>query len=294
MPLIYHYTIVQQLGNIQIQKSFYKIVGFSFLSWNIKQFRGSSSRTKKVEKLIKKYNPDIFGILEFSDKKVARKLASENFRQYNFGITESRGQMEITIAYKRRKFDQVLFTQRREFKAGSIHLRPGAILSVRQKRQKSFDNILFLHTDSGTKNSDYKNRQTMFTKIWHLKRGLENLPIQKRKARLLIIGDLNTMGKNGISAKQEITKLKNDAQNNGMIFLDKSHKKTWSNSNNRQSDLDHCMISDDLQTQQWYFQENPDVLFPIIVDGWIDLKDSARKNFIKNISDHSLLYGEIL
>jgi hypothetical protein len=270
-------------------------MGFSFLSWNIRKFKASPTRTKKIVDLIKKYKPDIFGILEFSDKDVARRLAFDYFKDYDFGITESRGVMEILVGYKRSKFDQSIFPQSREFNAGSIHLRPGAILSVRQKGQSSFDNILFLHTDSGTQNKDYQNRQTMFKKIWHLNRGLKNLPIQKGKARLIVAGDLNTMGKSGaVTATQEINKLTNDAVNNGMELLTKSHEKTWSSSSNRKSDLDHVMISKDVKIQQWYFPSDQNTTFPIIVDGWVDLNKNARKDFVKNISDHSLLFGEIL
>jgi endonuclease/exonuclease/phosphatase family metal-dependent hydrolase len=270
-------------------------MGFSFLSWNIRKFKASRARTKKVVDLIKKFKPDVFGILEFSDKDVARRLAFDYFKDYDFGITESRGAMEILVGHRRSKFVQAIFTQRREFNAGSIHLRPGAILSVRQKGQSSFDNILFLHTDSGTQNKDYQNRQIMFKKIWGLNKGLKNLPIQKGKARLVVAGDLNTMGKSGtVTATQEMSKLTNDATKNGMELLNKSHEKTWSSSGNKKSDLDHVMISQDVKIQQWYFTSDPNTTFPIIVDGWVDLNENTRKDFVKNISDHSLLFGEIL
>lgn len=269
-------------------------MGFSFLSWNIRKFKASPGRTNKIVNLIKKYNPDVFGILEFSDKNVARKLALVHFKEYDFGITESKGAMEILVGHRRSKFDQTMFTQRREFNAGSIYLRPGAILSVRQKGQTYFDNILFLHTDSGTTIKDYTNRQTMFKKIWSLNKGLGNLPIQKGKSRLIVAGDLNTMGKGTtISADNEIHKITDDAAKNKMKLLDKSHDDTWSSSGNKKSDLDHVIISQDVQIQRWYFSNNPNTTFSIVVDGWVDLNDHARKDFVKNISDHSLLYGEV-
>ena len=270
---------------------------FSFLSWNIKKFKATPARTQKVVSLIKKYNPDIFGISEFSDKKVARKLASENFKDYDFGITESKREMEILVAYKRTKFDQVIFTQRREFLANNPNLRPGALVSVKQKNHSSFDNILFLHTDSGTEEKDHKSRQIMFKKIWSLNNSLKNIPIQKGKSRLVVGGDLNTMGNKDrdITASQEITKLHNDAQNKGMVLLDKSHSHTWRNTRSMKGNLDHVIVSDDLNIQQWFFQSDPATSFPIIVDGWVDLPDNAKqKDFVRNISDHSLLYGEVL
>lgn len=270
-------------------------MGFSFLSWNVRHFKASPSRTKKIVNLIKKFNPDVFGIQEFSDKSVAQRLSSEHFKDYDFGITESKGTMEILVGYKRSKFGQAIYTQRREFNAGSQHLRPGAILSVRQRGQKAFDNILFLHTDSGTKDKDYNNRKTMFKKIWKLNSVLKYQPTQGGKSRLVVTGDLNTMGKgNTISGQDEINKLDTDAQNNGMELLKKSHPNTWSSFGNKKSDLDHVLISNDVNIQQWFFSSDPTTTFPIIVDGWVDLNDSARKDFVTNISDHSLLYGEIL
>lgn len=46
--------------------------------------------------------------------------------------------------------------------------------------------------------------------------------------------------------------------------------------------------------QKWYFENNPDKIFPVIVDEWVNLNEHDRKEFVKNVSDHSLLYSEIL
>ena len=105
----------------------------------------------------------------------------------------------------------------------------------------------------------------MFRKIWHLNEILKSLPIQKGKSRLVVAGDLNTMGKSGgVTASQEISKLEKDATNNKMELLEKSHVNTWSSSGNKKSDLDHVIISQDVNIQQWYFQSNPDQHFQLL------------------------------
>ena len=71
------------------------------------------------------------------------------------------------------------------------------------------------------------------------------------------------------------------------------HANAWSSSGSKKSNLDHVIISQDMDVQQWYFQNNPDQIFPIVVDGWIDMNDRDRKEFVKSISDHCLLYGEV-
>ena len=93
---------------------------------------------------------------------------SEFFRGYDFGLSDSKRRLEILVGWKRARFAQALYTQRREFDAKNPNLRPGALCSVRQTGEAAFHNFLFLHTDSGRRKTDYDNRQAMFKKIWKL------------------------------------------------------------------------------------------------------------------------------
>jgi endonuclease/exonuclease/phosphatase family metal-dependent hydrolase len=276
-------------------------MSFSFMSWNIRHFKAATDdRIQQVSDLISGHDPDIFGIIEFQAKDAARRLISEHFTDYDFGMTDSKMQLDFLIGWKRGLFEQVLYTQRRDFMAGNIHLRPGGLLSVLEPGRTNFTNLLFLHTDSGKGVKDYNARQAMFKKIWNLKQAIEDLPIQNGESRLIALGDLNTMGRSRtntlptIRALTEIENLTSDAQNAGMRMLSKSHPKTWSNGpNTKTSNLDHVIASDDLLFEE--FGPTPNEAFEIEVDGWNNVPSGTnRTDWIKNISDHCALIGKAL
>lgn len=287
-------------------------MAISFLVWNIERFKATNTaRIRKVADHINNQDPDLLCILEFMGKSsahkpaekkdTARRLISEFLPNYDFGLTDSKKRIEILTGWKRNKFRQVLYTQRREFDASNPDLRPGGLLSVRKAADASFYNFLFLHTDSGRKERDYNNRQKMFKKIWKLKHSLEALPIQAGEARLTVMGDLNTMGRSAVGAKpsvsgrQEIDALRQDAGTKGMRILSKSFDKTWSNpSGSKRSDLDHVIASDDLTFREWTYENDPGTEFEIEVLGWNERTGNARRSFIENISDHCSLWGEII
>lgn len=267
-------------------------MGFSFAVWNIEKFNYVPQRVRAVGQLIKSHDPDVFGVLEFLAKDAARKLVrSEDFLDYDFAFTDSDAGIEILVGWKRSKFAQVLYTQRREMQVGNRRLRPGGLLSVLEKDSGTFANLLFLHTDSGTDDKAYRNRQALFGKIWSMKRALERLPEQNGQARFVAMGDLNTMGRvGGPNAAAEIEELRARALTSGMRMLPKTHDKTWSSDGTRSSNLDHMIASADLQ-----FVPQPAGTGPaeVLVDGWVNRSGEARRNFVRNISDHCLLYAQV-
>ena len=267
-------------------------MSFTFACWNVKRFNYTPQRARAVSDLIASHDPDVIGILEFLAKDAARRLVrSDKFSDYDFAFTDSEQGIEILVGWRRTKFAQVLFTQRREMQVGNSRLRPGGLLSVREKSADVFHNLLFLHTDSGTDAVAYKNRQTMFGKIWSLQKALAKLPEAQGQARLIALGDLNTMGRTGgPNAKSEIANLTAAATQNGMTVLPKSHEKTWRNIGGKMSSLDHVVASRELQ-----FSAVPGLPGArITVDGWVNRTGEARQNFVKNISDHSLLFGQVV
>jgi hypothetical protein len=272
---------------------------FSFLVWNVEKFKENPTRTIKVDELIEHFRPDAFGILEFLAKNAARTLVHQFFDEYDFAFTDSQRAIEILVGWKRGKFQQVLYTQRREFQGGDSNLRPGGLLCVKQQNSDVFDNLLFLHTDSGRTEKDYVNRQKMFKKIWSMKSAIETIPIQQGQARFMALGDLNTMGrikvgtKPAISAKEEIEALALAAQSVGMRILPKSHTKTWSTPGGSLSELDHVIASNDIQFLQKTSNDAQNNPFEIEVHGWNKLSGNSRIDFIKNISDHCALFGEL-
>lgn len=179
---------------------------FSFMSWNVRRYTGSTKRLEEADEMITKLDPDIFGLIEFMAKDKIRELMFDRFPKYDFAVTDSKMGIEITVGWRRKKFKQIIWTQRREFRAGDINLRPGGLLSV--NLDDEYYNLLFLHTDSGTSKADYDNRKKMFKKIWKLEKALKSASPTNR-SNLIVLGDLNTMGKgNTISETSEINKLK--------------------------------------------------------------------------------------
>ena len=274
----------------------------SVMFWNVERFAGGEDRTERVERHIRDFGPDIFCLCEIRDKVTLRRLIQERFTDYDFGLTDGDERIELLTAWRRGAFEQVLFTQRREFKAGSKSLRPGALLST--KVDDSFYNFLFLHTDSGTELKDYENRQAMFRKVWKLKEKLDEIVGGEDQARLAVLGDLNTMGKakegqfDAVSAEQEIADLAEDATNAGMSLLSKTHDETlaWKRHSwepeYRLSNLDHGLATVNLNFETL---KSPTGVRSanLRVDGWQQLTGDDRTFFIENVSDHCSIFGKL-
>ena len=164
---------------------------FSFLSWNVRNYKGDPDRLEDADALITSLNPDVFGLIEFQAKKQVRELMFNRFREYDFAVTDSKQGLELTIGYRRGKFDQVIWTQKRDFMIRNEYLRPGGLMSV--NIGEAFYNLLFLHTKSGADREDHEARQLMLKKVWKLRRALA-ASAAGGKDNLIVLGDLNTMG----------------------------------------------------------------------------------------------------
>lgn len=274
-------------------------MGFSVLCWNIEKFNDSKpERIQAVADAIRTHDPDVIGILEFLAKDAARRLVRDFFPDHDFAFTDSKMSIEILVGWRRSKFGQVLYTQRRELQAGSENLRPGGLLCVREKGAAQFHNMLFLHTDSGVTAREYETRRTMFSKIFSLNKALQALHEQQGKSRFIALGDLNTMGRviapnvTPITEAQEIAQLVTAAGKAGMQLLPKSAPKTWSSpTGSRKSNLDHVLASNDLNFKTQGTVGGQPV--KVLVDGWVNMSGAARRTFIETISDHSMLFVEI-
>ncbi len=266
------------------------------LFWNIENFKGDDPvRARKVADHILLADADIVGFSEIKDKAALRSILQEHLSSYDFSVTDGREGIELLAGCKRGVFQQALFTQRREFKADNPHLRPGSLLSV--KKNSIFFNFLFLHTDSGKDDRDFSNRQEMFKKIWSMRQRLN--AIEGRATRFMVLGDLNTMGRdagNGkpaISAEREIEDLAQDAGDEGMALLRKSHPNTWARVRNDgqislASDLDHVLATETIRLND----QGGGVT--VRVRGWVDAaNDAERRDFVEKISDHCSVECEI-
>lgn len=258
--------------------------------WNIENFYGTDpARAAQVVEHIRNANPDVVGFSEIKDKAALRSILQNSLQDYDFGITDGRQGIELLAGWRRGTFGQALFTQRREFKADNPHLRPASLLSL--KCGPKFLNIAFLHMDSGTKTTDYDNRQDMFEKCWSLKKTFDDL--EDDNTHFMIMGDLNTMGRAAragipaISGAEEIANLAADASAHGMALLSKNEPATWADVSSsgrlkRSSDLDHAIATTNIA----FAPVSPSK--QVAVRGWNQMtSDADRLNFVENISDHS-------
>lgn len=276
---------------------------FSFLSWNVRHFKGSAARLDDVEAMIKGLDPDVFGLIEYQGKKAIRELMVIRFPKYDFAVTDSTGNLEVVVGFRRKKFKQVVWTQKRTFNDVKRKLRPGALISLRLGHE--FYNLLYLHADSGTAATDYQNRKKVWTKVWKLRTALK-IRSAINKANLIVLGDLNTMGKGStISGASEIKKLEKSAARHHMVFLPKDRSSTWSQwgkgprGNRRKlkvselsglmtSNLDHVIADEDLD-----FVVHGDNDEPIHVQGWHQVSGADKTRFLWDISDHCAIFGEV-
>lgn len=273
-------------------------MGFSFLSWNVEQFNGEPAQLQEVVAHISGQDPDIFGLFEVENVNIPRLVLNE-LPGYDYGLTDGPENKEILVGWRRAAFDQVTFTQKREFKAEDEYLRPGSLVSLHQDGVNY--HLLFLHTDSGTTPNDFGNRGDMFDHVWDLKKALDNLEGDQGPARFIVMGDLNTMGLQfprrlvshiRVNEAGEIDGLAHMAGRCGMRLAVKSHGQTFHNGASLFANLDHVIVSDHLVFDNLDDSgEGPG--FEIAVRGWNQLEDDERTRFTREISDHSSLFGRV-
>ena len=269
---------------------------FSVLSWNIEHFKGGVVRLKRVAVHIKRHKPDVFALLEIENVNV-RTLMEQEFPGYDFALTDGPQVQEILVGWRRDAFDQAVFSQKREFDVGNDRLRPGALLSVRQCGV--WYNLLFLHTDSGTDAPAFGNRAEMFGKTWSLKAALDRHLGGDGMSRLVVMGDLNTMGLMfprpakkflRVDAPTEVAALAEAAEGAGMVLLSKDRPTTWKGSAG-EANLDHAVATATLSLRR--FGTEPDAP-QVLVHGWPELNGPAQATFLNEVSDHASLYLEVL
>jgi hypothetical protein len=271
---------------------------FSVLVWNIEHFKGGITRMNEIAVYLHHYDPDIFVILETENIDVIN-LAREHLPDYDYFITDGPQLQEILIGQKRGVFEQIIFSQKREFQVGNDRLRPGALITA--VKDGDFYNLLFLHMDSGTDASAFGNRFEMFGKI-------ENLINSIRKksngnSRMIVAGDLNTMGmcfptntKNNfrVQMEDEIDGFTKIVEKYRMILPAKQFDATWKSSSSRKtSNLDHVIVSEDIALNPLGKTPAGKDFF-VAVDGWQQSQSPEEElHYLNNISDHCMMYFEV-
>jgi len=275
---------------------------FSFLSWNVEHFRANPDlalRAQRIAAHIRAQDPDVFGLFEVETIDVIQ-LMQDEFPDYTFGITDGPQSQEILVGWRNGVFDQASFTQKREFDAHNEHLRPGALVSLRNGTV--YYNLLYLHTDSGPDAAAFGNRFEMFDRVWKLRTALNKKVLQSNgaitAAHLVVLGDLNTMGlfyptntlANAlVKAPREIEVLGLQAAKVAMRVLSKDEPLTYNSGGSLKGNLDHVLADVALN----FLPPEPGAVADVAVRGWPQLQGNARKEFIANVSDHASLFARI-
>jgi len=269
---------------------------FRLLSWNVEKFNGDQAQLSEVTNQISTIDPDVFGIFEVENVNIV-DLIVNYLPDYDFYLTDGPQNMEILIGVRIGKFEQTTFTQKRQFKVYNPFLRPGAFITLRI--QGLHYNILFLHTDSGTEAPDFGHRAEMFEKVWHLRNALNKINPDPGDAKLIILGDLNTMGlqypyrrvsHRRVEEKEEIDALEEFAHRRDMVVLKKEYETTFNNLE-YESNLDHVLATENVTFGD--LGQTDSEPYKVKVTGWHQLQGAARRRFIENISDHCSLHCEV-
>ncbi len=266
---------------------------FSVLSWNVENFGIDSTDVGRVVQHVRRYDPDVFALIEVVGAGVYDRVASR-FPTHTFHMTYGRQSQEILVGVRRTL--TAFFSQKTTFQAGNAFLRPGALITLRFGNTPY--NLLFLHTKSSPKPVGLGLRDDMFYRAFKLKRKLDS--IADGNARFVFCGDLNTMGmrypyQRSIDYSTELSKLGRDAARVRMSVLDKSHEATWTDSRRRlrDSNLDHVVASSSVSVTRWDFGDG--VEGEVEVVGWNAFPNGSPgwRSFVSRVSDHCSLYFEV-
>ena len=267
---------------------------FSIASWNVEHFKGDPTRTNRVIDFLKKQNPDVIGLYEVEGSEVFTAVTAK-FPGYTFQITEGPETQEILVGVKADL--SAFMTQKLEFKSGNSFMRPGLLLTITISGKQY--SILFLHLASSNEPHGFGLRDDMAVRAIKFRNTLDKAV--GGNANYIFLGDLNSMGmdypyKKEIDSTLELKRWDTRAkQFYNLKRLIKTKDNTWSNGSGStipDSNLDHVYASEHLKFKQ--FNKGTSEKADVSVRGWVDAKSDSEKNkWIKDYSDHSLLYLEV-
>lgn len=270
---------------------------FSVASWNVEHFKGDRNRVERVIAFLDAQRPDVFGLYEVEGKEVFAALV-DAMPQYTFQITEGEQTQEILVGVKRSITSFI--TQKVAFKAGTTHMRPGQLVTL--VFGETHYPILFLHLSSGTNPRGMGLRDDMLGRAIEFKKALKAAN-GGGEPNYIFLGDLNTMGLNYpsgskvlVDAPRELATLDQRAARRGLRRLAKTAEMSWWNGPESAlppSNLDHVIAADHIRFRS--FKKPDGAPAEVSVRGWATEPDEdAQAHWIRDYSDHSLLYFEVL
>lgn len=267
---------------------------FSIASWNVEHFKDDPSRIDRVVSFIAAQNPDILALYEVESRHVFASVTAK-FPGYTFQITEGEQSQEILVGV--RSSLSAFLTQKLEFKSGTTSMRPGLLATITVQGMSYC--VLFLHLASSNEPRGFGLRDDMAQRAIKFRKILDKAA--GGKANYLFLGDLNTMGleypyQKDIDVLTELKKWDTRAARYyDMRRLMKSHDASWSNGSGSSipdSSLDHVYAANHLKFK--LFKRFDGTLAEVDVRGWTNQTTPAAKDkWIRDYSDHSLLYLEV-
>jgi endonuclease/exonuclease/phosphatase family metal-dependent hydrolase len=267
---------------------------FSIVSWNVEHFKSDHSRIDRVVGFVAAQDPDLLALYEVEGKEVFSSVTAK-FPGYTFQITEGEETQEILVGV--RSSISAFLTQKIDFKSGTTSMRPGLLATI-TVAGKAYC-VLFLHLASSNEPRGFGLRDDMAIRALKFRKVLDANATDK--ANYLFMGDLNTMGldypyQQTIDALTELKKWDSRASlYYDMHRLTKTHETTWSNgsaSSIPDSNLDHVYASKHLKFTM--FTRADGIQAEVDVRGWTNQTTTVGKDqWIKDFSDHSLLYLEV-
>jgi exonuclease III len=269
------------------------VKAFSVASWNVEHFKNRGPSNAERIAFLAEQQPDVAAIYEVEGSEVWRELM-EAMPTYSFFITEGQNTQEILLGTAP---DITAFvTQKIEFQSRDTFMRPGAFMTVRVAGEDY--GLLFLHVASMPDPRGFGMRADMIDRAFNFRSVLDKAA--GGKANYIFLGDLNTMGLDYIygrqptrrlaharvSADQEISRLHFAASEHGMRVLNKTANVTWGSAGGMRSNLDHVVAADHLDFRSFGGKE-------VDVRGWPTLPEDEQAIWIKQFSDHALLYFEV-
>ncbi|MET0690505.1 MAG: endonuclease/exonuclease/phosphatase family protein [Candidatus Binatia bacterium] len=267
---------------------------FSIASWNVEHFKQDPTRVDRVIDFVAAQNPDMLALYEVESKEVFASVTAK-FPGYTFQITEGEESQEILVGV--RASLSAFLTQKLEFKSGTTSMRPGLLATV-TVAGKGYC-VLFLHLASSNEPRGFGLRDDMALRAIKFRKTLD--AAAGGKANCLFLGDLNTMGLDYPYQKaiDPLTELKKwdlrAAQFYDMRRLVKTHDASWSNGSGSSipdSSLDHVYAAKHLKFTM--FPRPDGTKAEVDVRGRTNQTTATAKDkWIKEYSDHSLLYLEV-
>jgi endonuclease/exonuclease/phosphatase family metal-dependent hydrolase len=261
----------------------------SVLFWNI-QYWGArdkpvdeARRFDRVMDLIRVRNPDVACFAEVKGDTIHSNMARALPPGYTIHQTAVDNGFKILTLFKNASDRSIIITQKDEFKGPKGRGKPYPLIRV---FMASHDiSIIPIHTKSGARAEDLVIRNEIVDTACKIA-----CDLRAQGSKIIIMGDMNTMGAGAVPFWQEIKSLKQKFHDcAGLVPLYKTHPTTWhgigSDSIYPDAELDHVFVDRQLMPNILPMHSNGAQLW---IGGWALEPDYPSRDLaVQEISDHT-------